>query len=108
MKTKFLLIGLSILLTLTAGAQWINKLGGVATDAAKRAVERRVDKKATEEADKAMDKMEGKESKKIKSRLRKQKIHRIRVKKRITSRKKVIRKTLSNLTRSLILYPEKK
>lgn len=66
MKTKFLLIGLSIFLTLTAGAQWINKLGGVATDAAKRAVERRVDKKATEEADKAMDKMEGKESKKNK------------------------------------------
>ncbi len=66
MKKKFLLIGLSILLALTVGAQWINRLGGVATDAAKRAVERRVEKKATEEVEKAMDNAEGKESKKNK------------------------------------------
>ncbi len=67
MKRIVFIISLLLFFVLTIDAQWLNKLGKAAENAAKRAVENRVEKKAAEETNKALDKVEGKKTNKDKT-----------------------------------------
>ncbi len=67
MKKLLFLISAFLVFAFATNAQWLNKLGKAAENAAKRAVENRVEKKAGEETNKALDKIEGKETDKDKT-----------------------------------------